>query len=59
MLTANTNPAYMIPFTHEWYQTLHSAETTLIFNAQELPNSRKQYDFLLNKNQEFLPQIGF
>ena len=59
VLTANTNPAYMIPLTNEWYQTLHSAETTLIFNAQELPNSRKQYDFLLNKNQEFLPQIGF
>ena len=59
MLTANTNPAYMIPLTHEWYQTLHSAETTLIFNAQELPSSRKQYDSLLNKNQEFLPQFRF
>ena len=59
VLTANTNPAYMIPLTHEWYQILHSAETTLIFDAQELPNSHKQYDFLLNKNQEFLPQFGF
>ena len=59
VLTANTNPAYMIPLTHEWDQILHSAETRLIFNAQELPNSHKQYDFLLNKNQEFLPQFGF
>ena len=59
VLTANTNPAYMIPLMHEWYQTLRSVEISLIFNVQELPNSHKQYNFLLNKNQEFLPQIGF
>jgi hypothetical protein len=49
----------MIPLTHEWYQTLHFIEILLIFNAQELPSSRKQYDSLLNKNQEFLLQFGF